>query len=54
MRRYANDRNVAEEFGEQQDPLSWAADRPLLAVVLVAVAWVVVVVVIASVYALIV
>jgi hypothetical protein len=39
----------AEEYGHQ-DVVSWAEDRPILAVCLVLVAWVVVVFAIGSVY----
>ncbi len=43
------ERSEADEYGEQ-DVLSWAEDRPVLAVCLVLIAWVVVVFAIASVY----
>jgi len=42
---------AADEYGTQQNALAWAEDRPVLAVCLVLVAWVVVVFAIASVYA---
>jgi hypothetical protein len=51
MRWTTSDRKTADEFGTPQSALAWAEDRPVLAVCLVLVAWVVVVFAIASVYA---
>ena len=47
------ERSDVEEYGEQ-DVLSWAEGRPVLAVCLVLVAWVVVVFAIGSVYGMLV
>jgi len=51
MRWTTSERKAADEYGTQQNALAWAEDRPVLAVCLVLVAWVVVVFAIASVYA---
>ena len=44
-------RETVDEYGTPQNALAWAEDRPVLAVCLVLVAWVMVVFAIASVYA---
>jgi len=51
MRWSTSDRKAGDEYGTPQGALSWAEDRPVLAVCLVLVAWIVVVFAIASVYA---
>ncbi|HVG66687.1 MAG TPA: hypothetical protein VM785_00740 [Gaiellales bacterium] len=51
MRWTTSERKAADEYGTQQTALAWAEDRPVLAVCLVLVEWVVVVFAIASVYA---
>jgi hypothetical protein len=51
MRWTTSDRKTVDEYGTPQNALAWAEDRPVLAVCLVLVAWVVVVFAIATVYA---
>ncbi len=52
MRWTTSERKASrDEYGTPQNALAWAEDRPVLAVCLVLVAWVVVVFAIASVYA---
>jgi hypothetical protein len=51
MRWTTSDRKAGDEYGDPQNALAWAEDRPVLAVCLVLVAWVIVVFAIATVYA---